>query len=202
MSRIYQIRDRTDSISFYRRCRIGWGWKIFHWAPVPQRRAICWNSNTGNWSRLGKASDRSVLVSSTEYKKRGNRINSNNPNQGLNIDLEGSDAHSLQETTFQWPDSGYFFTGYVIGYDIHNIQLCEIDSIHTRLEVFHSLHCLVCIPPKRGTRIYHCGQPPDFNLLFKNRLRQALYPDYYDVISNPDDPSRETHIGSSLWEWT
>ncbi|KDN71904.1 hypothetical protein CSUB01_12179 [Colletotrichum sublineola] len=68
---------------------------------------------------------------------------------GLNIDLKEPGA-SVSEKTFQWPESGLYFTG---------------------LEVFHSLHCL-------------------------NRLRQALYPDYYyDVFNNPDDPSREDHIG-------
>jgi hypothetical protein len=33
----------------------------------------------------------------------------------------------------------------------------------------------------------------------QNRLRQALYPDYYrEIFKNPDDPSREHHIGLSL----
>ncbi|KAF2636764.1 hypothetical protein P280DRAFT_532831 [Massarina eburnea CBS 473.64] len=70
---------------------------------------------------------------------------------GLNIDLDPSEAN-LGGRTFQWPDSGLYFTG---------------------LEVYHSLHCL-------------------------NRLRQALYPDYYDVFSNPDDPKREDHIGHCI----
>ncbi|KAF2758135.1 hypothetical protein EJ05DRAFT_500653 [Pseudovirgaria hyperparasitica] len=43
----------------------------------------------------------------------------------------------------------------------------------TGLEVYHSLHCL-------------------------NRLRQALYPDYYDMFSNPNDPDREDHIGHCI----
>ncbi|KAK2007131.1 hypothetical protein LZ32DRAFT_542501 [Colletotrichum eremochloae] len=60
---------------------------------------------------------------------------------------------NVSRKTFQWPESGLYFTG---------------------LEVFHSLHCL-------------------------NRLRQALYPDYYyDVFNNPDDPSREDHIGHCI----
>lgn len=42
-------------------------------------------------------------------------------NQGLNINLKGSDAN-LEGRTIQWPDSDRYFTG---------------------LEVFHSLHCLV-----------------------------------------------------------
>ncbi|KAE9373171.1 hypothetical protein N431DRAFT_557355 [Stipitochalara longipes BDJ] len=37
------------------------------------------------------------------------------------------------------------------------------------LEVFHSLHCL-------------------------NRVREALYPDYYPVSENPKNPSRQDHI--------
>lgn len=40
---------------------------------------------------------------------------------GLNIDLDPSEVN-LEGKTFQWPDSGRYFTG---------------------LEVFHSLHCLV-----------------------------------------------------------
>ncbi|TDZ58430.1 Cyclochlorotine biosynthesis protein O [Colletotrichum trifolii] len=44
----------------------------------------------------------------------------------------------------------------------------------TGLEVFHSLHCL-------------------------DRLRQALYPEYYrHVFSNPNNPSREDHIGHCI----
>ncbi|KAK2030364.1 hypothetical protein LX32DRAFT_328132 [Colletotrichum zoysiae] len=70
---------------------------------------------------------------------------------GLNIDLK-EPGKSLSEKTFQWPDSGLYFTG---------------------LEVFHSLHCL-------------------------NRLRQALYPRYYDVFNDPNDPSREDHIGHCI----
>ncbi|KAJ5524668.1 hypothetical protein N7494_011318 [Penicillium frequentans] len=31
-------------------------------------------------------------------------------------------------------------------------------------------------------------------LSVKNRLRQALYPNYYNVFSNPNDPPREHHI--------
>ena len=42
---------------------------------------------------------------------------------GLNVDL-GSSESQLQGRTFQWPDTGLYFTG---------------------LEVFHSLHCLVRI---------------------------------------------------------
>jgi hypothetical protein len=40
---------------------------------------------------------------------------------GLNIDLSAAES-GLRGRTFQWPDSGLYFTG---------------------LEVFHSLHCLV-----------------------------------------------------------
>ncbi|KAK3312967.1 hypothetical protein B0H66DRAFT_644099 [Apodospora peruviana] len=71
---------------------------------------------------------------------------------GLNIDLDGDDDANLTGTTYQWPDTGRYFTG---------------------LEVFHSLHCL-------------------------NRLRQALYPNFYQVFSNPDDPSRHDHIGHCI----
>ncbi|KAH8805282.1 hypothetical protein F5884DRAFT_823040 [Xylogone sp. PMI_703] len=71
---------------------------------------------------------------------------------GLNLDLDKSEA-DLSNSTFQWPDTGLYFTG---------------------LEMYHSLHCL-------------------------NRLRQALYPDYYKkVFSGPSDPSREHHIGHCI----
>ncbi|KAH8892556.1 hypothetical protein GQ53DRAFT_840912 [Thozetella sp. PMI_491] len=71
---------------------------------------------------------------------------------GLNLDL-GKDEIDMSGWTFQWPESGLFFTG---------------------LEVYHSLHCL-------------------------NRLRQALYPDYYrNVFKWATDPSREDHIGHCI----
>ncbi|KAE8343523.1 hypothetical protein BDV24DRAFT_161566 [Aspergillus arachidicola] len=57
--------------------------------------------------------------------------------------------------------------------DGRTIQWPDSDRYFTGLEVFHSLHCL-------------------------NRLRQAMYPNYYDVFSHPDDPSREDHIGYSV----
>jgi len=43
--------------------------------------------------------------------------------QGLNIDLTEDEFDAGTFHTFQWPESGLYFTG---------------------LEVFHSLHCLVC----------------------------------------------------------
>ncbi|KAE8163765.1 hypothetical protein BDV40DRAFT_299109 [Aspergillus tamarii] len=57
--------------------------------------------------------------------------------------------------------------------DGRTIQWPDSDRYFTGLEVFHSLHCL-------------------------NRLRQAMYPTYYDVFSHPDDPSREDHIGHCI----
>ncbi|KAJ5997961.1 hypothetical protein N7522_009621 [Penicillium canescens] len=87
--------------------------------------------------------------------------------QGLNMDLEGHEADHLHWRTFQWPDSGHYFTG---------------------LEVFHSLHCL-------------------------NRLRQALYPNYYNIFNDPNDPPRghcinhlrqaiQCHADLTPMEWT
>ncbi|KAK0631175.1 hypothetical protein B0T17DRAFT_553691 [Bombardia bombarda] len=50
----------------------------------------------------------------------------------------------------------------------------ESGTYFTGLEVFHSLHCL-------------------------NRLRQAMYPEYYnDLFSDPNDPPRERHIGHCI----
>jgi len=49
----------------------------------------------------------------------------------------------------------------------------ETDLHFTGLEVFHSLHCL-------------------------NRIRQALYPEHYDVFSDPNDPNREQHISHCI----
>ncbi|EED21439.1 conserved hypothetical protein [Talaromyces stipitatus ATCC 10500] len=67
---------------------------------------------------------------------------------GLNLDLD-EDEVVLKGSTFQWPESGNYFTG---------------------IDVYHSLHCL-------------------------NRLRQAIYPEYYTRIFNhPSDPSRKNHI--------
>ncbi|KAH9904442.1 hypothetical protein F4778DRAFT_732459 [Xylariomycetidae sp. FL2044] len=70
---------------------------------------------------------------------------------GLNIDLDSAEIGSSPDT-FQWPESGLYFSG---------------------LEVYHSLHCL-------------------------NRLRQALYPEYYNIFNDPHDPSREDHIGHCI----
>ncbi|KAH8799356.1 hypothetical protein F5884DRAFT_869229 [Xylogone sp. PMI_703] len=71
---------------------------------------------------------------------------------GLNLDLNKNEV-DLANSTFQWPESGLYFSG---------------------LDVYHSLHCL-------------------------NRLRQALYPDYYKkVFNNPTDPSRVHHIGHCI----
>ncbi|KAE8554275.1 hypothetical protein EYB25_002813 [Talaromyces marneffei] len=67
---------------------------------------------------------------------------------GLNLDFSENEV-VLKDSTFQWPESGNYFTG---------------------LDVYHSLHCL-------------------------NRLRQAIYPDYYThVFNHPSDPSRGNHI--------
>ncbi|KUL88610.1 hypothetical protein ZTR_05222 [Talaromyces verruculosus] len=67
---------------------------------------------------------------------------------GLNLDFD-EDEVVLKDSTFQWPESGNYFTG---------------------LDVYHTLHCL-------------------------NRLRQAIYPDYYtNVFNHPSDPSRMNHI--------
>ncbi|RDW71567.1 hypothetical protein BP6252_08130 [Coleophoma cylindrospora] len=57
--------------------------------------------------------------------------------------------------------------------DGKTFQWPDSDKYFTGLEVFHSLHCL-------------------------NRLRQALYPDYYTVFDDPIDPSREAHIGHCI----
>ncbi|KAI0102728.1 hypothetical protein GGR51DRAFT_526058 [Nemania sp. FL0031] len=71
---------------------------------------------------------------------------------GLNIDIDKMEV-DLTDSTFQWPESGLFFSG---------------------LDVYHSLHCL-------------------------NRLRQALYPDYYvHTFSGQNDPSRVDHIGHCI----
>ncbi|KAI0127131.1 hypothetical protein BJ170DRAFT_708094 [Xylariales sp. AK1849] len=60
-----------------------------------------------------------------------------------------------------------------LGPTVRTYQWPESGLYFTGLEVFHSLHCL-------------------------NRLRQALYPDYYKVFSNPNDPSRENHIAHCI----
>lgn len=57
-----------------------------------------------------------------------------------------------------------------------------------RLEVYHSLHCLVS-----STFLYD-GVGKLLTENSQNRLRQALYPEYYHVFDNPDDPSRAAHI--------
>ncbi|GAW16602.1 hypothetical protein ANO14919_060350 [Xylariales sp. No.14919] len=69
---------------------------------------------------------------------------------GLNLDFDKTEV-DLGGSTFQWPESGFYFSG---------------------LDVYHSLHCL-------------------------NRLRQAIYPDYYTrIFDRPNDPSKIDHIGS------
>ncbi|KAK1994586.1 hypothetical protein LX36DRAFT_683582 [Colletotrichum falcatum] len=60
-----------------------------------------------------------------------------------------------------------------MGSSLRTTRACKTGFYFTGLEVFHSLHCL-------------------------NRLRQALYPDYYDVFADPHDPSREDHIGHCI----
>ncbi|KAI1328867.1 hypothetical protein F5Y16DRAFT_398077 [Xylariaceae sp. FL0255] len=71
---------------------------------------------------------------------------------GLNLDFDKTEV-DLSKTTFQWPESGLYFSG---------------------LDVFHSLHCL-------------------------NRLRQAIYPDYYvHAFDSPLSPSRDDHIGHCI----
>ncbi|KAF2964095.1 hypothetical protein GQX73_g9468 [Xylaria multiplex] len=71
---------------------------------------------------------------------------------GLNLDFDKSEV-DLGESTFRWPESGFYFSG---------------------LDVYHSLHCL-------------------------NRLRQAIYPDYYvHIFDRPNDPSRVDHIGHCI----
>ena len=32
----------------------------------------------------------------------------------------------------------------------------------------------------------------------QNRIRQALFPEYYNVFNNPDDPDRNMHIGKLM----
>jgi hypothetical protein len=59
---------------------------------------------------------------------------------GLNIDLDESEA-DLDGRTFQWPESGEYFTG---------------------LEVFHSLHCLVCVPSRINSPIYSWSPTESF----------------------------------------
>ncbi|KAI1781311.1 hypothetical protein F4818DRAFT_451453 [Hypoxylon cercidicola] len=72
--------------------------------------------------------------------------------EGLNLDFSKDEA-DLTGTTFQWPETGLYFSG---------------------LDVYHSLHCL-------------------------NRLRQAIYPEYYtSVFDKPTDPSRVDHIGHCI----
>ncbi|KAI1349996.1 hypothetical protein F5Y01DRAFT_316149 [Xylaria sp. FL0043] len=72
--------------------------------------------------------------------------------EGLNLDFDKTEV-DLGESTFQWPESGFYFSG---------------------LDVFHSLHCL-------------------------NRLRQAMYPDYYiHTFDKPNDPSRLDHINHCI----
>ncbi|KAB5576188.1 hypothetical protein GE09DRAFT_1281885 [Coniochaeta sp. 2T2.1] len=67
---------------------------------------------------------------------------------GLNLDFDKTEI-DLGESTFQWPDTGFYFSG---------------------LDVYHSLHCL-------------------------NRLRQAMYPDYYThIFDRPGSPNRADHI--------
>ncbi|KAH8798647.1 hypothetical protein F5884DRAFT_139970 [Xylogone sp. PMI_703] len=92
---------------------------------------------------------------------------------GLNFDLS-QEAANLAGKTFQWQDSGFYFSG---------------------LEVYHSLHCLVCSclfvhkPPKDVVAKY----------LLQNRLRQALYPEYYSHVFNSlTAPAREDHIGHCI----
>ncbi|KAI1125132.1 hypothetical protein F5Y10DRAFT_247725, partial [Nemania abortiva] len=71
---------------------------------------------------------------------------------GLNLDFDKTEV-DLEDSTFRWPESGFYFSG---------------------LDVYHSLHCL-------------------------NRLRQAMYPDYYvHVFDHPNDPSRFDHIGHCI----
>ncbi|KAI0187049.1 hypothetical protein EV127DRAFT_437226 [Xylaria flabelliformis] len=71
---------------------------------------------------------------------------------GLNLDFDKTEV-DLGESTFQWPESGLYFSG---------------------LDVYHSLHCL-------------------------NRLRQAMYPDYYaHTFDRPNDPSRLDHVGHCI----
>ncbi|KAI1268091.1 hypothetical protein F5Y18DRAFT_424412 [Xylariaceae sp. FL1019] len=71
---------------------------------------------------------------------------------GLNLDFDTSQA-DLGDTTFRWPESGFYFSG---------------------LDVYHSLHCL-------------------------NRLRQAIYPDYYIRMLNlPHSPAKAEHIGHCI----
>ncbi|KAI3329924.1 hypothetical protein F4824DRAFT_492582 [Ustulina deusta] len=71
---------------------------------------------------------------------------------GLNLDFDKTEV-DLGESTFKWPESGFYFSG---------------------LDVYHSLHCL-------------------------NRLRQAIYPDYYTrIFDRPNNPSRVDHIGHCI----
>ncbi|KAM3069013.1 hypothetical protein ACMFMG_004192 [Clarireedia jacksonii] len=71
---------------------------------------------------------------------------------GLNLDFDKTEV-DLSDSTFQWPESGLYFSG---------------------LDVYHSLHCL-------------------------NRLRQAIYPEYYrHIFDRPTDPSRVNHIGHCI----
>jgi hypothetical protein len=59
--------------------------------------------------------------------------------KGLNIDLRGSEAIGLDGRTFQWPETDIHFTGYFLAkYRLSARKLTII-----RLEIFHSLHCLV-----------------------------------------------------------
>jgi len=88
---------------------------------------------------------------------------------GLNLDFNQREI-DLAGSTFQWPESGFYFSG---------------------LDVYHSLHCLVC--PVILSSLLNVQLLTES---YQNRLRQAIYPDYYTMVfGRPTDPSRDNHIG-------
>lgn len=88
----------------------------------------------------------------------------------MNIDIPSGPDADMAGKTYQWTESGSYFTG---------------------LEVFHSLHCLVCI----NTHTHPSITRRDAELNMQNRLRQALYPDYYQSVRHAGDKPWDEHIG-------